>query len=71
MDGLLFRLLYYWLIIIWSLFATFRVVLVFLRHPLTFFYQKKREGKCMLSTINEQLGNDVSVFRALIWLLAV
>ncbi|XP_065906176.1 epoxide hydrolase 4-like [Dysidea avara] len=43
MNRLLFGLLYYSMIVVWGSCATFRAILEFVKHPLTFFHQKKRD----------------------------
>ena len=41
----MYRSTFYFFVVLWGSLTFIRAVLGFLRHPLTFFYQKKREGE--------------------------
>ena len=51
MSKLSFLFLYYFLVVLCSLFAIVVSIVEFLRHPLSYFHQKKRDGELCVARV--------------------
>ena len=59
----MYRSTLYFFVVLWGSLTFIRAVFGFLRHPLTFFYQKKREGELLIIPVTPyshlSLGSSV------------